>query len=289
MSKLFRITWAFDEPKQGWSESWFFQRDAGILRDLLDEFEQLGDFRAAMLGKSAQLSHVRISQVMDTVTGIKTPRLSLPRDTIKTGSSTQLLCSPHDSLLAQCVTADQLHKKPCYLGGVWMKCFDELRHFNPPSGFITLFNTWAGEVKARGLGWLAQKKDVFATITDYSTDAVTGRTTYTLDAPITFEGDPKRRRCLVDFPGGHEVLDGVQLVAPVAGFPNKAITVKPRPAAAFAGVEGSLKTYTFDFVALGPIATGQPQSLIEPMRMARRNRGKALYAEVGRQPARKRF
>lgn len=285
MAKIFRITWSFDEPKQGWSESWYFQRDAALLKDLLDEFEQLGDLRAKLLGKNAALTHVRVSQVVDTVTGVRTPRVSLPRDTNKQSGSSQKLCAPHDSLLVQCVTGDQVHRKPAYLGGVWMTCFDELRHYNPPEAFLTNFNNWAAEVKARGLGWLAQKKDVFADINGYTVDPDSGLCTYVLSEPITFAGDPKRRRVLVDFPGGHEILDGVQIVGPVTGLANNAITVKPRRAKPFAGVKGSMKTYTFDLVTLGPIATGQAPSLVEGQRMARRNRGKALYAEVGRRSA----
>lgn len=289
MPKLYRLTFGFDEPKQGWSESWYFQRDGANLIDLIDEFDQLAILRATLLGDTAAVTHIRVSQVLDVATGERTPRVSQGRDLLKRSSTTNKLASPHDSLLVRCITADQMHRKDVYLGGPWTKCFDELRHFVSIDDFQTRFNAWAAEIKLRGLGWLASAVDEKAVVDTYTFDPLTGRTTLTLDGPITFTGDPPHRQVRVDFPGGHETLDGVYLVGPTAGGGLNAITIKPRPTHAFDGRKGSLKTYTLNLVTLGPIAQGQPVSRIDIQRQARRARGKALYAEAGRRAALLRF
>lgn len=285
MPFIMRLTIAMDEPKQGWSENWYFQRDTVVLKDLLDEFDPLARLRAKLLGANAGVTHMRVSVVTDVATGNHIQRVSLGRELNYFADSTNKLCQPHDSLLVQCVTADQRLHKPLYLGGTWMRNFDELRHYNPVDDYATRFNNWAMEVKARGLGWLTQAVAENRQILGYTTDAVTGRTTYNLDGPITMQGDPPRRRVTVNFPGGHEALDGVQIVGPVTGEANKVITVKPRPSHAFDGRIGIMRSYTYALAVLGPTQGNQPAATIDPQRGARRNRGKALYAEAGRRPA----
>lgn len=282
MAKICRLTLAFSEPSQGWSENWYFQRDDPRLIDLLDEFENLKMLRAKLLGTDASLIATRVSIVQDTVTGVRTPRLSLPRSADIKGDPDNALCAPHDSLLVRCITGDQMHKKVVYLGGVWIDIFDRLRHYSSVNGFQTLLDNWAAEVKARGLGWLSQTRDQSVDVTEWSTNVDTGRTVLTLSGPITFSGEPPVRRVSVTYPGGHEALEGVYLVGPNGAVPNSVLTTKPRPSHAFDGRIGSLKTYKYDLVTLGPVIQGAPASHIEGQRMARRNRGKALYSEVGR-------
>ena len=285
MARLFRLTFAFDEPKQGWSESWFFQGSDPALKPYLDRFDNLANLRAAMLGSAGILSHIRVSQVNDNFPdGTKTPRVSLGREVLKPATSSNKLCQPHDSLLATCITGDQTKKKNVYLGGVWMRVFDELRHYTGLDSFQTRFNDWAAEVKAQGLGWLSQEVDQELDIETYSVDPATALVTYTLSAPLNFAG-AKTKRVTVNFPGGHEALDGVQVVGPVLTDPNKVITIKPRGSHAFRNIVGSLKTYKYVFVALGPTVPGQAAASIDPQRASRRSRGAPLYAEAGRRPA----
>lgn len=289
MARLFRISYFFDEPKQGWSENWYFTRDELSLRAYLDEFNLSAQLRAKLLGRTAKLSHLRISQVQDNIPGVRTPRLSLGRDLNLDGNSQYNLAAPHDSLLINCVTGDGNVKKPVYLGGPWLSCFDELRHYQPVGNYATLLNDWAAEMKARGVGWLRQVLDNNLQITGYTFDPVTGRTTLNLTGPVTFAANVESRRATINFPGGHEALDGVLLVSPVAGQPNQVITTKPRPTHAFDGRIGKLKTYNYIFAALGPTPPGGQPSSFDAQRMARRNRGKSSYAELGRRAATVRY
>lgn len=285
MARLFRLTFAFDELKQGWSESWMFLDNTIALKDKLDRFMPLAILRRDLLGSGAALSHMRVSQVLDNEPdGNRTPRVSLGRDLNLQATTSNKLCQPHDSLLVSCLTSDQLHKKNVFLGGVWMRCFDELRHFVPVDDFGTRFNAWAAEVKLQGLGWQTQLVDQDLSITGYTQDVDTANVTYTLSGPLTFTGSPPRKRVVVNFPGGHEALDGPQVVGPVTGEPNKAITIKPRGTHAYRSIVGSLKTYKYSFVALGPTPTGGPAASIDPQRASRRSRGAPLYAEAGRRP-----
>lgn len=289
MAFRFRLSIFMDEPKQGWSENWYYERANLNLKDQLDEFEQLLTLRAALLGFSASVTHIRCSAIKDLDTGAKITRVFQGRDVIKPATTTNKLCSPHDSLLVRCISADQRLRKDVYLGGVWARIFTELRKYESVDDFATRLAAWATEVKARGLGWLTQTLQDDLVINSYTSDPVTGKTTYDLDGPVTFLPKQVSRRVSVTFPGGNDALDGVQLVGPVTDEPNKAITVKPRPAHAFDGRKGRLKSYTYSFIALGPTPTGGPASSIDAQRQARRNRGKASYAEAGRRAATVRF
>lgn len=290
MARLFRLSFFFDEPKQGWSENWFFQDANLTLRDFLDRFNNLATLRAALLGNGAKLSHMRVSQVNDNFPGgVKTPRVSLGRDLNLDATTTNKLCAPHDSLLVQCITGDQTKKKPVYLGGVWMRVFDELRHYQPVNDFQTRFDNWANEVKAQGLGWLAQSIDQNLDITNWVSDPVTGKTTYTTSAPVNFAAGENKKRVLVSIPAGHDSLDGIQLVGPIPGPAVGCITIQPRPTHAYDGRIGKLKTFSYSFIPLGPTPAQGPAASIDPQRGARRNRGRPSYAEVGRRSATVRF
>lgn len=285
----FRLSLFFDEPKQGWSENYYYTRNDLTLKDQLDEFDQLTFLRAALLGEGASLTHIRCSAIKDLDTGEKVTRVFQGRDINRPATTTNKLCSPHDSLLVKCISADQRKRKDIFLGGVWMRLFDQLRHYQSVDDFQTRFMAWAAEVKARGLGWLTQAADNNVQITNYTFDPVTGRTTYVLSGPITFAPGTDSRRVTVNFPGGHEALDGVQLVSPIVGEPNSVITTKPRPTHPFDGRLGRMKSYTYSFIALGPTPSNGPNASIDPQRQARRNRGKSSYAEAGRRAAQTRY
>ena len=285
MATMFRLTMFMEEPRQGWSESWYFERENTNVQDHWREMRTVVTARSKLLGQDATCYHHRISKVLLPQNKSPVPRLTFGNDFDADPGTSSPLVPTEISLMARCTTADQLHSKIVYLGGCAKAALGKQNRFTPTAAWMDLFSAWSTAIRNARLGWLSQDIDQDLTVVSYVFDPVTGRTTMTLNNPLTFAVGQKTKRVTVNMPPGHEALDGVYLVGPVTGQPNQVKTAKPRPSQEGAGLEGSLKSYGYSFHFVEPSDNNAAAATVAGVRFVKRARGKVSYASVGRRPA----
>lgn len=285
MATQYRLTMFMQEPRQGWSESWYLERDTTNLIDIWEDLKTVVVARAKLLGNEATCYHHRVSKVLLPSGKSPAPRLTFGDDFESTPSTSSPLVPTDVSLMVRCTTTDQAHTKISYLGGCAKAALGKQNLFTPTPAWQTLFDAWAAAVKNARLGWLSQEVSQSLDVTAYTFNAATGRTTLTLSEALTFAAGQKTKRVTVNMPPGHEALDGVYLVSPVAADPLQVVTSKPRPTQPAAGLEGNLKAYNYVFRFVEPAIGQGASSRVQGSRFVKRSRGKVSYASVGRKPA----
>lgn len=274
----------------GFRETWWCNADTD---DILSIFARFGPVRVArqqLLGMNYAIVEERVV-LKETDTGVPVTHVGLSNEVYLPGAATKKAVESGVSLLCEATTSDRKYHKKSYLGGPWHEIFpgDNVYDPNPAgSSWQTRFNSFVAALIQAKAGWRHQvPTDPKAIITGYTFSAVTGNTTYTLDATTPWEGVlNKPVRVAVDFPTGHSALDGVQLV--VFTSPTSATTAKPRPARPFS-LQGVMTFYTYTVLDIGTLNVLQQPGTFVGQRPVERKRGRPIFSKPGRLPARIRW
>lgn len=299
MAFLFKQTLVFEGPGHGWTESLYFERPTGDVQAAIDFTVDYRNKRRPLLGAECSIIGQRTLLVQDDVgapvkrqglVNVFSPKLS--------GTAAQAAEDTGTSLMVVWSDAASRFKKITYLGGAWASIFPNANNYVAAGGWQGFFNSWRTLAITLGLGWRRRVISNSYTITNYTTDAQTGITTYTVRSGASIIASFNDRRTVgVEFFNRRSPLDGVQVVvpisevAPVAPATDWFTTVKtaaPRPSAGFT-TPGQMRLFNFVFVTPATPGGNQQLGAINPVRPVGRKRGRPLFVSPGRQANRVRF
>jgi len=280
-----KSTLLFNGPRHGASESLYFQQNA---LDIDGAFTFLADTvskRAALLGKTWEITGHRIMVVRDTL-GNHVVRQGDIKKMFVPGTQTQEADETGNSLQAQMADSFKKYKKLCFLCGPWRAIFPHDNTFDPNGGpgFQTLFDAWGLSLITKQMGWLRQVVANQARITNYLMNPTTGIVTITLANPgIPWFAIGKPQSVRIDIPLRRSPLDGNHVVIPVDAV--TCTTAQPIGVQPFT-VQGTLSTFDKVFVNLADQNNRGQTGTVTAQNPVSRKRGRPSLASRGRAPVR---
>lgn len=299
MPFLFKQTLIFDGPGHGWSESLYFERATDDVQAAIADTIDYRNKRRPLLGAECSLIGQRTLVVQDAA-GLPIKRRGLTNKFSPAlfGTQSQPAEDTGTSLFVVWSDPTSAFKKPMYLGGAWASIFPNANNYVPVGAWQGFYNSWRQYCIDHAFGWRHRIVQNSYTITNYTTNAATGITTYTLRSAASILASFGDRRTVgVEFFNRRSALDGIQVVIPLAevapvapatDWTTTVATAQPRPSAAFT-TPGQMRLYGSEFKTP---ASAVPQGAvggINPERPAGRKRGRPLLVSPGRQPNRVRF
>ncbi len=283
---IYRHTLILEGPGHGASESLYYDIPSPSSVSLA--FTTLSDVknkRALLLGKEWQVKGERIQQVIDDA-GVKQRGVGSMNKFFLPGVQAQPAAETNISLQVLFADATQAHKKLMFMAGCPRSLFPnadalDLNQSTLPGQWLSSFNGWRNLIRSLGAGWYSAPMAQNAPIVGYDVDPVTGITTYTLGASITWPNNNKPVKVSVEFPTVRSPLDGVQLVIHTSD--TVCYTAKPRPAAAFT-VQGILNLKGASLIKLSTANQQGQMGSVTPMNPMSRKRGRPLLVSRGRLP-----
>lgn len=299
MPFLFKQTMIFEGPGHGWTESVYFQRATDDVQAAIDFTLDYRNKRRPLLGAQCSIIGQRTVIVQDD-TGAPVRRVGLPNTfgQVLTGTQAQDSEDTGTSLEVMWSDPTSKYKKIMYLGGVWASIFPRANVYVPAGAWTGFFNSWVTACKTLGFGWRRRIIANSYQISNYTTDAASGITTYTIKSAASVLADfGDKRTVSVEFFNDRNALDGVQVVVPVSEaapvapetkWTTTLKTAKPRPSKAFT-TPGQMRLFSSAFVTPQAAVAQGPEGSINPIRPVGRKRGRPLLVSAGRLPNRVRF
>lgn len=286
---MFKFSQFFEGLGHGFSETYYTPQTQDNFTTIFGALEPLNAKRAKLLGADHEFIASRLQIVsINGVTPVKRrgflKKERIPGTLTTTGGPNPSVNS-NTRLQVLWANSDRSREKLLYMGGVWDSVIEGNRYVaNAPGGFASYFQSWASYCALVNLGWLANNAaPVKYKILSYTTDDVTGKTTFTLNAPgITWPNTNNPVSVSVDFGGVKSPLDGTFTVWPISA--TQAITVKPRPSAQ-GYAPGNMWINTKGFVGIGAPGNNVPPGTITPENAMTRKQGRPYYASRGRAPS----
>lgn len=286
---MYKFSQFFEGLGHGFSETYYTPQTSDNFASIFGALSPLNAKRAKLLGADHKLIASRIQIIsIDGATQVKR-RGFLQKEKILGTQTTSGNPNPsvnsNTRLQVLWANSDRSREKLLYMGGVWDSVI-EGNDYVPAAagGFASYFQSWASYCSTVNLGWLGNNPDpVKYKILSYSTDDVTGKTTFELNAPgITWPNNNKPVQVSVDFGGVKSPLDGSFTVWPISA--TSAVTVKPRPSAQ-GYAPGNMWINTRGFIGVGAPGVGVPPGTITPENAMTRKQGRPYYASRGRAPS----
>lgn len=287
MPFTFKHTLIMEGLGHGASESWYFQMPTASLDLAFTQVADIKNKRAKLLGKEAYLKGERIALVVDDA-GVKVTNKVRTGKFYLAGNQAQPAEESNVSLQCLAMDAEQDNRKLVFLFAPWRSIFPGGDSYDPSgTTWLTFFNQWAAAVKNAGMGWMGVTTLEEKKITNYVFDPLTGRTTYTLEAPgLTWPSTIDPQKVSVSFPVIKSPLDGVQMV--IANSATSCTTTQPAPAFPFM-LAGKMRRLGLGFVGLNVPAGPVLQGSIEAQNPVSRKRGRPLLVSRGRAQVRPRM
>lgn len=286
MPAIFRYTIFMNGSNHGASESWYFTQDSDDVNTAVIKIQTalLQPKRAALLNKDWHVEAFRVARVQNAA-GLKNVRRAKLVEQFLPGNQSQVSSEANVSLLVECQTADLEHTKRFYLVAPYRSVIPFDDSYDPAGGgaWTTNWNAYVAALINAGMGWISQVPSDPFPVTAYTFSAITGLTTFTVGGnPFAGNQDGDIVRVRMNFPPGHESLDGTYLVqvGPGAGT---CTSVKPRPTKPFT-LAGKMVTFTPTVVTLNTPFNQQNTGTIEIERAVTRQRGRPTLASRGRAP-----
>ncbi len=270
----FKITYIFDMPKHGFTESWYVDSETSNLDVVRDRAAIVAEKRALLMGDGCTMQAVRISN--DDLPG----RVGKTYAMIKTGSSTQGAMASNVAVNCIFGTADNNFQKLVQLRGCWDNWEGNGGALLVDTELNSRFQGWRSALIGNGFGFKSIVSRVPFAITGYTTtpSGLVSLVAIHALAPATNlltavgpVGTTKAMR--FSRVNGKSRLNGVQ-VAVVTG-PTELQLAKPLALTAFV-TPGRVEVPSF---TVRTVQNGDLQ------RLGKRQAGAPLLASVGRRSA----
>jgi len=269
---IFAITYIFDIPGHGFSETHYKSFTSDNLDSARDVAVELGQRRMAMAGEQCVLQAIRISNAEDPGRVGKTYYQGIVGVTGKGCMASNVALNIITGNFNN--TANSLTQ--------FRGCWDEVElnggaFDRGNTAFITAFNSWAQYFIQQGFGWRSISATTSRVVTNYIINPTTMIVTVTHDgAALPFGGVGVRKTARFSKVNGKSKLNGTQVIVVVGD--NTVSLVKPLALAPFQ-TPGTINVNAYTFIA-AQNATIQ--------RIGKRQAGAPLLRAPGRQPARPR-
>jgi len=273
-----KVTWIFDGPQKGWTESLYIEPLTGTFAEASTLANNLCTPRRLLLSSQCAIKGYRVQVVQDAA-GLTVKRRG---DTIQRpffGNSTQSGADADLALLLDFVDAPLTRHKVLYLRGIWDAISQNYGAYTPVPDWEGHFESWRLQLIASGFGWVGRTPLAFANITNYL-QADSGFVNITLGEDL-FLGVPAGTPVNVNVAGlvsqgGRSTLNGSLLVKVLTATTcrtAKQIAVLPFVAG------GTMQTYTQTMIKT---------AYVSPEKIVTRETGAPLLESPGRQRARSR-
>lgn len=265
---VFAVTFIFDMPGHGFSETHYKDFSSGNLDAARDNALILGQKRQAMSGEQTTLQAIRIANAEDPGRVGKLYYVGLPGVTGKGSAASNVALNIATS------TFDNQYTSQTQFRGFW----DEVEQTGGAvnygnAAFMLAFNAWAAYYVAQGYGWRSVFSTIERTVTGYAVDPDTSVVTVNHGgAANPFGAVGVRKVARFSKVNGKSRLNSVQVIY-VTGE-NTVVLAKPLALGPFM-TEGLIKVNSYTFRAAANASI---------QRVGKRQAGAPLLRSRGRRP-----
>jgi hypothetical protein len=274
-----KVTWFFEGPQKGWTESLYIQPTSGTWAEAVAAVNAVNPVRAALLGQNLAIKAWRLQVVQDAGGNKVTRRGDTFQNLVINGDSQRPASDKDDCVEMDFLDSTQNRHKILFLGGIWREIVNNYGNYTPTPDWLSAMNNWIVKVVAGGFGWVARTPSIGFSITNYvqSADGFVDMTMSGNPFPGGASTTPQTVRVSgLQTEAGLSVLNGDLLVTPTGV--NTCTTVKKIAVFPFVNV-GVMKTFTYAFVQTNSVA---------PEKIVNHKRGAPLLESRGRRRVRAR-